>query len=77
MQIGSTAESATLWADCVGETGFDPRPDTGAGGRWYRIHWPRFAPGKDFLTSTPDDPAQAWVYAGFLDEPSATLPACR
>lgn len=77
VQIGSTVESATLWADCVVQTGFDPRPDTGAGGRWYRIHWPRTAPGKDFLTSTPDDPAAGWVYAGFVEEPSEELPACR
>lgn len=65
-QIGSTSETLTLWADCVQNTGFDPRPDTGAGPLWYRIRWPTDRPGKDFLTSSPVDRYRGWVYVGFV-----------
>jgi len=77
-QVGSTSETLTLWADCVQNTGFDPRPDTGAGPLWYRIRWPTDQPGKDFLTSSPVDRYRGWVYAGFVvpSGHNGQLPEC-
>lgn len=77
-QVGSAAETLTLWADCVQNTGFDPRPDTGVGPLWYKVRWPTVQPGKAFLTSSPSDRYRAWVYAGFVvpSGHSGQLPEC-
>ncbi|WP_130291466.1 hypothetical protein [Pseudonocardia sediminis] len=78
-QIGSAAEGQTLWAECRAVTDFDPRPDTGQGSNWYRVRWPSPEPGKDFLSSTPQDEYTGWVYGAFAAPTTpggASVPRC-
>ena len=67
--IGAAFNNATIWADCVTTTTFDPdRTDT-TGPVWLRIRWPNEKPSDTLMASQPSDKYTGWVYAG------QTLPA--
>jgi hypothetical protein len=65
-QIGSAGNGATVWAQCLLDTGFNPSGTNRQGSSWAMIRWPNRVPVRTFFNSAPTDPAQGWVYVGYL-----------
>jgi hypothetical protein len=67
--IGAAFNNATVWAECVTTTTFDPDRTDSTGPVWLRIRWPNEKPSDNLMASQPGDRYTGWVYAG------QTLPA--
>jgi hypothetical protein len=69
-QIGTvySYSKSIVWADCYVPEGYHPQKlskNDDVGGKWLRIHWPTNLPTTASALSSPTDPIEAYIYAGF------------
>jgi hypothetical protein len=76
-QIGSTGNRSIVWAECQQTSDFNADPSMNIGPIWVKIHWPATT-GTGFANSQPKDPANGWVFRGYLVAAghNGNIPAC-
>lgn len=77
-QFGSAGNRSILWAECQLRSNFNADPSMKVGPVWLKIHWPNTT-GTQWANSQPKDPAQAWVFAGYVVPAghNGTIPTCN
>lgn len=77
-QFGSAGNRSIIWAECQLRSNFNADPSMKVGPVWLKIHWPHTT-GTQWANSQPKDPAQGWVFAGYVIAAghNGTIPTCN